>query len=106
MDYSISPEAEALLAALGHPARLRILQALERQGVRSVPELAHALELKYDPAYFAVERLAAVGAVEHVRTEPSGTGSPIRYFQVRRWGWTALAQQVERLATEDPPRSV
>jgi predicted ArsR family transcriptional regulator len=99
MDPSLSPEAQALLGALGHPARLPILQVLERQGVRSVPELRRQLGLKYDPAYFAVEQLAAVGAVELVRVEPSGTGSPIRYFQVKRWGWASFAEQVERLAT-------
>jgi predicted ArsR family transcriptional regulator len=98
MDYSISPEGEALLAALGHPLRLRILQAFERHGVRSVPELARELGLKYDLVYFAVEVLVSVGAVELVRTEPSSIGSPIRYFQVKRWGWAAFAQQVEHLA--------
>jgi predicted ArsR family transcriptional regulator len=100
MDNSLSPEGQALLGALGHPARLPMLLALERQGVRSVPELRRQLGLKYDPAYFAMETLAAVGAVEIVRVEPSSAGSPIRYFQVKRWGWAAFAEQVERLARD------
>jgi predicted ArsR family transcriptional regulator len=98
MDYSISAAALALLKVLGHPSRLRILKALERRGVLSAPQLAIELQEDYDRVYFSLEKLAAVGAVEVVHTEPSRTGSPIRYFRATRRGWAEFGELLERLA--------
>lgn len=65
----IETEAAEQLAALGHPARLRVLRTLMAAGMAGTPagELARAAELAPNAATFHLDRLRLAGLVHRRR---------------------------------------
>lgn len=65
-------ETHALLAALAHPMRRRILRALPPKGESCPGELAKRLDVPLDKVSYHFKVLARGGAVKLVRTEEVG----------------------------------
>jgi DNA-binding transcriptional ArsR family regulator len=79
-DEPTSDELLALLAAVGHAQRLRVLAAL-RQGRVHVSELARRLGLSRPLLYMHLDRLEKAGLVAG-QLELSDEGRAMKYFEI------------------------
>lgn len=94
-----SEELLAVLAAVGHPQRLRVIAELAAGRVH-VSELARRLGLSRPLLYMHLDRLEKAGLIVG-RLELSGEGRAMKYFELVPFEVRVTAETVVRALAED-----
>ena len=94
-----SEQLLAMLTAIAHPLRLRIIAELA-DGRVHVSELARRLGMSRPLLYMHLDRLEKAGQVTG-RLELSGDGKPMKYFELVPVEMRVTAQTVIRALAED-----
>jgi DNA-binding transcriptional ArsR family regulator len=93
-------KTHALLAALMHPARRRILRAMDDKREMCPRDLARELDRALDNVSYHVRVLAVCGALKSVRTEETG-GTTMHFY--RRSLKPKWAREVLDATAEEQP---
>jgi DNA-binding transcriptional ArsR family regulator len=95
----------AILSALSHPHRLRIVALLRRRGRQYVSELARQVGLSRPLLHLHLAKLAEAGLVSR-RHELSDDGKALAYFDLVEFAFElspdAIVAAVRSLAALDP----
>lgn len=85
-------ELRAVLAAIGHPVRMRVIEELAAGRVH-VSELARRLGVSRPLLYMHLERLESAGIVEG-HLELAADGKSMKYFELKPFGITLSVDTV------------
>jgi DNA-binding transcriptional ArsR family regulator len=96
-------KTHALLSALTHPERRKILRAMDGRRETCPRDLAKELGKALDNVSYHVRVLAVCGAVEPLRTEPAGS-STMHFYRMSlkpRWAREVLDATAEEQPGKD-----
>jgi DNA-binding transcriptional ArsR family regulator len=103
-------DLSGVFAALGHPARLALIEQLEDRGVRSLSELAAGAPVTRQATARHLEVLAAAGLVRRSRVgretlfalSPAPLGAASEYLEAATARWEGALERLRRHVEEQP----